>query len=150
MVYWKDTIYPIFLLSVESCRYSEYTKTELDMALSVLAIRAISRFKFPKVSLEYKRDEFDEYYFVSDEVGDGEIDVIVTWMEYYWLYYQLSKEDNFNNPVHDKSVTAFSNSAIISAINKAIIEKRAAARSRETDYGKVTIDRRAAIGEIND
>lgn len=150
MMFWKDTIFPIFLLSLESCTYSEYTDSELRLVLNVFAIRAISRFKFPKVALNYNVDVMGDYYFEGDGITDNEIDVIVTWMEYYWLSYQLSKEEHFDNPTYDKSVTAFANSGIINAITKAMNEKKVAAKSRESDYGRVTIDRKPAIGEVNE
>jgi hypothetical protein len=89
--YWENNLYPQFLLTVDSCTLSEITNFEIQRQLGHLAIRAISDFKFPKVSLVYAYDEATNaatdapygYYFNSNEVGQREFNVILQRMKQY-------------------------------------------------------------------
>ena len=81
--YWSSDLYQLFLSTASSCTYVSLTDRELEHELSNLARRAIARFKFPKVSLEYAYDsELDAnedprgYYFI-DEVSMLELNVIL-------------------------------------------------------------------------
>ena len=51
--YWSDWLYPLFLSSLQSCTFASLTDDELQTELDNLIRRAIARFKFPKVKLEY-------------------------------------------------------------------------------------------------
>jgi hypothetical protein len=55
--YWSSCIYPLFLSTLGSCTYASFTDEELQAELDNLALRAIAKFKFPKVSLDYVYDE---------------------------------------------------------------------------------------------
>ena len=159
--YWSSCLYPLFLSSLSSCTFASYTDQELQNELDILAKRAIARFKFPKVSLNYLYDNIivDEslpvvdrstkgYYFTA-EVGYREIEVILAWMKVYWLEYQLSKERNYENIYADKDVKAFSSGNLISSIEKAYNTMVTTARKVEEDYGRVRIDGKPAIGDVN-
>lgn len=153
--YWSSDLYPLFLKTVSSCTYVSFTDAELENELSGLARRAIARFKFPKVSLEYEFDpELDAegmvkgYYFV-EEPRMLEMNVILAWMKVYWLEFQLSKERNYENVYADKNVTAFSSGNLISSMEKAYSTLRDEARKCEEDYGRISLDGKPAIGNIN-
>lgn len=153
--YWSSELFPLFLKTVSSCTYTTFTDAELENELSGLARRAIARFKFPKISLEYAFDEELDiegnpkgYYFVA-EPRMFELNVILAWMKVYWLEYQLSKEHNYENVYADKNVTAFSSGNLISAIEKAYSTLRTEARKCEEDYERVSLEGKPAIGNIN-
>lgn len=159
--YWSSCLYPLFLSSLSSCTLASYTDQELQNELDVLAKRAIARFKFPKVSLTYHYDNSiadmtlpvverstKGYHFV-EEVGYREIEVILCWMKVYWLEYQLSKERNYENLYADKDVKAFSSGNLISAIEKAYNAMVTNARKAEEDYGRVKVNGKPAIGDVN-
>lgn len=89
--YWEDNLYPQFLQTIDSCTLSEFTNFEIQNQLAYLVKRALVDFKFPKVSLNY---EFNEtlndntmesfgYYFVLDDVGQKEFNVILSRMKQY-------------------------------------------------------------------
>ena len=159
--YWSSCLYPLFLSSLSSCTLASYTDQELQNELDILVKRAIARFKFPKISLDYEYDETIEntnlpiverstkgYYFVND-IGYREIEVILAWMKVYWLEYQLSKERNYENLYADKDVKAFSSGNLISAIDKAYSTMMFTARKVEEDYGRVSANGKPAIGDVN-
>ena len=159
--YWNSCLYPLFLSTINSCTYAEITDQELQDELDNLALRAIAKFKFPKVSLEYgySNEIIDNtlpiveqqkygYYFINN-VTIKEIRVILSWMKVYWLEYQLSKERNYENLYADKDVKAFSSGNLIASILKAYESLTLAARKDEEDYSRVNKDGRPAIGDIN-
>lgn len=153
--YWSSDLYPLFLRTVSSCTYVSLTDAELENELSGLARRAIARFKFPKISLNYGFDTtMDEegiplgYYFEEDP-SMLELNVILAWMKVYWLEYQLSKERNYENVYADKNVTAFSSGNLISSMEKAYNALRTEARKCEEDYGRINKNGKPAIGDIN-
>ena len=159
--YWNNCLYPLFLSTLHSCTLASYTDQELQNELDNFAMRAIAKFKFPKVSLMYKYDDTivdvnmpvvervaKGYYFVN-EVGYREIEVLLAWMKVYWLEYQLSKERNYENLYADKDVKAFSSGNLINAIVKAYDTMVKTARKTEEDYGRVRLDNTPAIGDVN-
>ena len=89
--YWEENLYPQFLQTIDSCTLSEFTNFEIQNQLAYLVKRALVDFKFPKMPLTY---EFDEtlndntmepfgYYFVSNNVGQKEFNVILARMKQY-------------------------------------------------------------------
>lgn len=159
--YWSYCLYPLFLSTLSSCTLASFTDQELQDELDHLAIRAIAKFKFPKVDLSFSYDNDIEndivpvinrkskgYYFLND-VTIKEIRVILSWMKVYWLEYQLSKEKNYENLYADKDVKAFSSGNLISSIEKAYKTFETAARKDEEDYSRVNAEGRPAIGDVN-
>ena len=159
--YWSYCLYPLFLSTLSSCTLASFTDQELQDELDHLAIRAIAKFKFPKVDLSFSYDDSIEnntvptveqkskgYYFINN-VTIKEIRVILSWMKAYWLEYQLSKERNYENLYADKDVKAFSSGNLISSIEKAYNTFVTAARKDEEDYSRVNAEGRPAIGDVN-
>ena len=159
--YWSYCLYPLFLSTVSSCTLASITDQELQEELDHLALRAIARFKYPKVKLDYNYDtdivdinmpiiERSEkgYYFVN-AVTQKEINVIIAWMKVYWLEYQLSKERNYENIYTDKDVKSFSPGNALNAITNAYETYTLAARKEEESYYRVTTDGKPAVGKIN-
>lgn len=159
--YWSDCLYPIFLSTINSCTYATFSNQDLADEIDNFALRAIAKFKFPKVSLSFEYDDTianpgdapaDQrtkgYYFL-EEISYKEANVIVAWMKVYWVEYQLSKEKNYENLYADKNVTAFSSGNLISSIEKAYQALWTYARKEEEDYYRVNSSGRPAIGDIN-
>ena len=146
---WDKCLFPLFLSSLSSCTLASYTDEELNSELNNFAIRAISRFRFPRVSLEWITGANDINSFVSDQVTYKEVDVIVAWMKVIWLEYQLSKERNYENLYADKDVKAFSSGNLISSITKAFNEMVTMARKVEEFYYRADNQGNALIGDIN-
>ena len=54
MQYWDDILYPSFRATIRGEYYGIITQDDLDEECYHLACRAISTFKFPKISLDYE------------------------------------------------------------------------------------------------
>ena len=126
---------------------ASYTDAELEQALNDFAMRAIARFRFPRISLEYNIDENGNGSFVNN-ITMSEIEVILCWMKVLWLEYQLSKERNYENSYVDKDVKAFSSGNLINSIAKTMDLFTAQARKVEEFYYRSN-GGIPTIGEIN-
>lgn len=77
--------------AVDSCTLSDFSNFEIQNQLGYLVIRALSDFKFPKVSLEYDFDptinplteEAYGYYFLENNISQKELNVILARMKQY-------------------------------------------------------------------
>lgn len=142
-------MFPMFLSTLNSCTFASYGDVELEQELSSLALRAIAKFKFPKMALSYEADSEGRYYFIN-EVGHREIAVLVAWMKVFWLEYQLSKERHYENLYADKDVKAFSSGNLISSITKTYNELYIVAEKTEQEYGRINKDGKPSLGDINE
>lgn len=155
--YWETNLYPQFLLTVDSCTLSEFTNFEIQNQLGYLAIRAITDFKFPKISLVYDFDSTIDplteiakgYYFVSDNVGQKEFNVILARMKQYWIEFQISQERLFSNMYYDKDVRLHSPGNTLDKLDKMYKTFLARADKAEYDYGRVENAGTPALGAIN-
>lgn len=155
--YWENNLFPQFLQSVDSCTISEFSNFEIQNQLNYLVIRALNDFKFPKFSLAYEIDlninpdtevEFG-YYFVSDEVGQKEFNVILSRMKQYWIEYQISQERLFANAYYDKEIRLHSPGNTIDKLIKMFTTFRGMADTAEFNYGRVSAIGTPALGDIN-
>lgn len=145
---WNECLFPLFLSTLSSCTFASYEDGDLEQALGQLAARAISIFRFPRVSLEYIANESGEIEFIHD-VTMAEIEVIVSWMKVMWIELQLSKERNYENLYADKDVKAFSSGNLISSITKALESFTSLARKKEEFYYRSN-QGVPTIGEVNE
>lgn len=159
--YWSNCLYPLFLSTVSSCTLASLDEQELQDELDHLAIRAVAKFKFPKIDLSFEYDNTIEdmtvpvierkakgYYFINTPTIK-EIEVIIAWMKVFWLEYQASKERNYENVYSDKDVKAFSSGNLLASIEKMYEEFRLAARKDEEDYSRVNKKGKPALGDVN-
>lgn len=144
---WNKLLFPLFLSTLSSCTLASYTDEELEQALNQLAVRAIARFRFPRVKLDYAIDDSGQGSFVN-ELSMAEIEVIVCWMKVLWLELQLSKERNYENLYADKDVKAFSSGNLIASIVKALDTFTAQARKTEEFYYRSN-NGVPTIGDVN-
>jgi hypothetical protein len=144
---WSKFLFPLFLSTLSSCTFASYTDEELMQSLNQLAMRAISIFRFPRISLEYTIDEAGEGSFVN-EITMNELEVVLSWMKVLWIEHQLSKERNYENLYADKDVKAFSSGNLISSIAKALTTFTDAARKKEEFYYR-SDNGVPTIGDVN-
>ena len=162
--YWTSCLYPLFLSSIKSCTYCQYTDSELQAELDILAKRAIARFKFPKQDLSFAYDaEIEDmnlpvversakgYYFTLEkDIGLRELNVLVEWMRVYYLEWQLGREEIYENNYADKDVKEFSSAALISSIKGSLEAAVTIARKTEEDYSRVNSQGKPRIGDVNE
>lgn len=144
---WNNYLFPLFLSTLSSCTLASYTDEELRDELNNFAVRAITRFRFPRIDLKYIFDENGNGSFIEN-VTMNEIEVIVSWMKVLWLEYQLSKERNYENLYADKDVKAFSSGNLITSIVKALETMTLSARKIEEFYYR-SHNGVPTIGEVN-
>ena len=144
---WSKYLFPLFLSTLSSCTLASYTDEELEQALNQFAVRAIARFRFPRVSLAYTIDNDGQGSFIN-EITMSEMEVILCWMKVLWLEYQLSKERNYENLYADKDVKAFSSGNLIASIVKALDTFTAQARKIEEFYYRSN-NGAPTIGDVN-
>ena len=167
MQYWDDILYPPFRATIRGEYYGIITRDDLDEECYDLARRAVSTFKFPKVSLDYETfyakrtddltlEETDESeegaiphaYFVND-ISYSEIEVILAWMKVYWYENLLSNSDNFEDLYTDANIKTFSRANLIDKNTNVLKDIRKAAERAETRYSRVNSVRKPAMGDIN-
>lgn len=156
--YWENNLFPQFLQSVDSCTLSDLTSYEIQSELAGIALRAVNDFKFPLYSLDYVFDTLknDEtgleygYYFVSEEVGQKEFNVILARMKQYWIQFQISQERLFANAYYDKDIRLHSPGNTIDKLIKMLTTFEAMAEKAEFDYGRRTDVGDPSLGEINE
>ena len=144
---WNDFLFPLFLSTLSSCTLASYTDEELRNELNMFAMRAIARFRFPRVKLQYALDAEGNGTFVND-ITMNELEVVVAWMKVIWLEYQLSKERNYENLYADKDVKAFSSGNLIASIVKALDTFTSQARKIEEFYYR-SDNGVPTIGDVN-
>lgn len=176
---WDDVLYPNFWASVRGDIYGVISRDSMDETMFHLARRAISAFKFPKISTSYSvfyaiRDknnedileiveegtipEADEDGFIPQVIPHGcfdmeltydEIEIILAWMKVYWCEQLLSNADNFEDIYTDNNIKTFSRANLVDKNLKLLSTYREYARELETRYSRTTIDRKPSLGDIN-
>ena len=144
---WNEILFPLFLSTLSSCTLASYADEELRDELNNMAMRAISRFRFPRVKLDYTIDEDGNGSF-NNNITMSELEVIICWMKVLWLEYQLSKERNYENIYVDKDVKAFSSGNLIASIVKALDTFTTQARKIEEFYYRSN-NGTPTIGDVN-
>jgi hypothetical protein len=151
----------------------------MDEQMFHLARRAISAFKFPKISTKYEvfyaiRDKADETILTVVEEGftpepdtEGniqqviphacfnerlsydEVEIILAWMKVYWCEQLLSNADNFDDIYTDANIKTYSRANLVDKNMKLLSTYREYARELETRYSRTTTDRKPSLGDIN-
>lgn len=167
--YWDEVLFPHFLASVRGEIYGVITREQFDEECYSYACRAISAFKFPRISTEYVtfyaiRDSEDPSvlieveketdgaiphgYFIN-ELTYAELEVILAWMKVYWCEALISNADNFEDKYTDINIKTYSPANALDKQTKLLDTYRSYARELENRYSRVTVDRRPAVGNIN-
>jgi len=169
MQFWDDVLYPPFRATIRGEYYGIITQEDIDEECFNLAMRAISAFKFPKISTEYKtfyavrdaNNELEEVnledcpdaimhgYFVND-LTYAEIEVLIAWMKVYWCENQLSNADNFDDMYTDANIKTYSRANAVDKNMKLMAEYRSYAQELETRYSRVNDSKKPSMGDINE
>lgn len=145
MLYWDEVLFPEVLTTIRGERYLAMSDRQIADELITLAKQAINTFLFPYVSLEYSYQEDPNnlafpkrYYFVSDELTDRELGIIITWMQFYWCKLIVSNADNFNNVYFDSNIKSFSPGNVLHNYRALMEQYRDEARRLESRYYRGT------------
>lgn len=169
MQYWDDILYPSFRATIRGEYYGIVTQDDIDEECFNLALRAISAFKFPKISTEYKtfyairnqQGELEEVdiednpsaiphgYFINT-LTYAEIEVLIAWMKVYWCENQISNADNFEDIYTDANIKTYSRANAVDKNMKLMAEYRKYAQELETRYSRVNTERKPSFGDINE
>lgn len=162
---WEDVLYKPFIASIRGEVYSFITINMLDEQCYHIACRAISAFKFPKISTAY-----ETYFAHRNEVGDiirtddpediphgefvedltyAEIEVILGWMKVYWAEYQISNADNFEDMYTDANIKTYSRANAVEKNLKLLDNYYQRARELENRYSRINKSGRPSLGDIN-
>lgn len=123
-------VYDTFLSKVEA---DEWMETEfLDIVKKdwkMLLDDAISRFRYPRVSLEY--DEISEEFL--EDLNNDEIQILASFMKLGWTERCIATWDNIRQLYSDKD---FSQANFLDKINKTAIQVRDDCRYRLDRYDR--------------
>lgn len=169
MQYWDDVIYPSFRASIRGDIYGIMSRDMMDEECYYITCRAISAFKFPRISTQYVsffaiRDKNDPEtlvevdstddnaiphgYFIND-LTFAELEVILAWMKVYWCEKLISNADNFEDIYTDSNIKTYSRANMVQQNVKLLDTYRKYARDLETRYSRVS-SYKPTIGEVND
>lgn len=169
MQVWDDILYPPFRATIRGEYYGIVSQDFIDEECYNLAQRAISAFKFPKISTKYEtfwaiRQEdgsleevtsttdgaIPHGRFISDELSYAEIEIILAWMKMYWAEELISNADNFDEMYTDNNIKTYSRANAVDKNIKLMSEYRTYARDLENRYSRVNSDRKPSLGDINE
>jgi hypothetical protein len=155
--YWEKDLFPQFLNTIVSITLSELSNYNIQSELNNLAKRAISTFKFPSVKLTYEFDDtidpcsgIAKGYYFTENVGQRELTVLVARMKQFWIEYQISQERMFFNAYYDRDVRLHSPGNTIDKLIKMLTTFKSLADEAEYNYGRVSVEGRPTLGEINE
>lgn len=144
MLYWDEVLFPEVLTVIRGERYLAMSDRQIADELITLAKQAINTFLFPYVALDYTYQEdpesvaFPQRYYFINEVTDKEIQIIITWMCYYWCKLIVSSADNFNNVYFDSNIKSFSPGNVLHNYRMMMDQYRDEARRLESRYYRAT------------
>lgn len=163
---WDDVLYPSFRATIRGEYYGLVTEDLIDEECYNLARRAISAFKFPKISTAYetfyaKRNNEGELIETTDsdaiphgrflnELNYAEIEILIAWMKVYWCETLISNADNFEDIYTDANIKTYSRANAVDKNMKLMAEYRKYARELENRYSRINKDGKPAIGDINE
>lgn len=173
MQVWDKVLYPYFISTIRGSYYGIITQDLIDEECFNLALRAISAFKFPKISTEYEtfyatRDENGELVEVNleetpvlpenavqhgrflNDLTYAEIEIIIAWMKVYWCENQISNSDNFDDMYTDANIKTFSRANSVDKNMKLMAEYRSYARDLENRYSRINNSNKPSLGDINE
>lgn len=169
MQYWDEILYPPFRATIRGQYYGFISQDDLDEECFNLARRAVSAFKFPKISTEYKifyairnsNNELEEVdikdhpdailhaYFIN-ELTYSEIEILIAWMKFYWAELQISNADNFEELYTDSNIKTYSRANAVEKNTKLMGEYRSYARELENRYSRINDEYAPSLGDINE
>lgn len=164
---WDEILYPPFRSTIRGEYYGIVTQDFIDEECYNLALRAISAFKFPKISTEYEtfwairlesgalqevtsdtENAIPHGRFIS-ELTYAEIEVILAWMKVYWAEALISNADNFDEMYTDNNIKTYSRANAVDKNLKLLGEYRTYAKDLENRYSRINSEHKSSLGDIN-
>jgi hypothetical protein len=120
-----EVVYTAFLTKILDDDWQTWTEEEVRRDMFTLLEGAVTRFKFPRVSLEY-----DENGFVETLTND-EVQILATYMKCEWLSRNILTWENVK-PLYEER--DFSQANLIDKFNKMLDAERKHALQLESIY----------------
>ena len=141
-------VYNQFLTFISSCSFADLTDEELTKELENFLLRALADFRFPQCDLEYEAIEND-YVFTDEKFGQREVNVILAYMNKYFLQWILSREKNFEQQYYDADTKTHSLGNLVQQMNNAYKIAIKEANDINYDYARMDRKRKPRIGSVN-
>lgn len=149
MLYFSE-IHKQILNTLKSNTFSELTDAEIDESLDMLLIRAVGDFRYPRISLEYKKVDDGNgnmVYAFTENVTQKEINVLLSLMKMFWLEQQLDNENRFEDIFYDRDVKTYSRANMMRTLNDRYRDAKADARAAQYNYSREE-DNKPRFGDI--
>ena len=120
-----DTVYTAFLSKILDDEWDAWTEEEMEQDLFTLLEAAVTRFKFPRVSLEYTTEGF------TDTLTNDEVQILATYMKCEWLNRTILTWENVK-PLYEER--DFSQANLLDKFNKMLAAEQTHAKQLEAIY----------------
>ena len=120
-----DTVYTAFLSKILDDEWDAWTEEEMEQDLFTLLEAAVTRFKFPRVSLEYTTEGF------TDTITNDEVQILATYMKCEWLNRTILTWENVK-PLYEER--DFSQANLLDKFNKMLAAEQTHAKELESIY----------------
>ena len=120
-----DTVYAAFLSKILDDEWEDWEPEDVEEDLFMLLSGAITRFKFPRVSLDY-----NENGFISD-LSNSEIQILASYMKCEWLNRTILTWENVK-PLYEER--DFSQANLIDKFNAMLAAEQKNAAKLESVY----------------
>lgn len=120
-----DTVYTAFLSKILDDEWDAWTEEEMEQDLFTLLEAAVTRFKFPRVSLEYTTEGF------TDTLTNDEVQILATYMKCEWLNRTILTWENVK-PLYEER--DFSQANLLDKFNKMLAAEQTHAKELESIY----------------
>lgn len=118
-------VYDCFLSKILDDEWENWTEEQVKEDLFMLLKAAISRFKFPRKSLEYTAEGF------TDNLSNDEIQILATYMKCEWLNRNILTWENVK-PLYEER--DFSQANLLGSFVATLEKEERAAQKLEADY----------------
>lgn len=120
-----DTVYTAFLSKILDDEWEYWDEEEVEADLFTLLQAAIVRFKFPRVSLEYTEEGF------NDNLTNDEVQILACYMKCEWLNRTILTWENVK-PLYDER--DFSQANLLDKFNAMLNAEQKNAAKMEAIY----------------
>lgn len=120
-----DTVYTAFLSKILDDEWEYWDEEEVERDLFTLLQAAIMRFKFPRVSLEYTEEGF------NDDLTNDEVQILACYMKCEWLNRTILTWENVK-PLYDER--DFSQANLLDKFNAMLSAEQKNAAKMESIY----------------
>lgn len=120
-----DTVYTAFLSKILDDEWEYWDEEDVEKDLFTLLQTAIMRFKFPRVSLEYTEEGF------NDDLTNDEVQILACYMKCEWLNRTILTWENVK-PLYDER--DFSQANLLDKFNAMLNAEQKNAAKMEAIY----------------